>query len=335
MTDFNLFRFQNQLNTKPLEEGLARDYENAGRSIGGLIGSIGGLIRLGLKKKGDKEAEEKNAALEKNKKDFLNFLDNYGNGLTDEAIMREGNRYGFPEIAAQFVEAKSGRLSRDESLRARIAAEKESRDTGKAIGESNRLTLQSNIQDLEDNINELTLKIKSRSKDSQEARNLAAKRNALQKRANDMKKNYEIKFGPFESNLIDDNKIETDDSVYEEIESIVDRLKDNDSFIKEFSGLSDTFKSLEKDEASKTLDKLKSFESKLEKNKRALKDTKDKAYKSIENLKNQTVKGGNVSNNRFILDDIAALHKVVYGKNLSRSEVVNTYKLNLIEGEDY
>ena len=328
MTDFNLFRFQNQLNTKPLEEGLARDYENAGRSISG-------LIRLGLKKKGDKEAEEKNAALEKNKKDFLNFLDNYGNGLTDEAIMREGNRYGFPEIAAQFVEARSGRLSRDESLRARIAAEKESRDTGKAIGESNRLTLQSNIQDLEDNINELTLKIKSRSKDSQEARNLAAKRNALQKRANDMKKNYEIKFGPFESNLIDDNKIETDDSVYEEIESIVDRLKDNDSFIKEFSGLSDTFKSLEKDEASKTLDKLKSFESKLEKNKRALKDTKDKAYKSIENLKNQTVKGGNVSNNRFILDDIAALHKVVYGKNLSRSEVVNTYKLNLIEGEDY
>ena len=265
MTDFNLFRFQNQLNTKPLEEGLARDYENAGRSIGGLIGSIGGLIRLGLKKKGDKEAEEKNAALEKNKKDFLNFLDNYGNGLTDEAIMREGNRYGFPEIAAQFVEAKSGRLSRDESLRARIAAEKESRDTGKAIGESNRLTLQSNIQDLEDNINELTLKIKSRSKDSQEARNLAAKRNALQKRANDMKKNYEIKFGPFESNLIDDNKIETDDSVYEEIESIVDRLKDNDSFIKEFSGLSDTFQSLEKDDASKTLDKLKLFESKLEK----------------------------------------------------------------------
>ena len=328
MTDFNLFRFQNQLNTKPLEEGLARDYENAGRSISG-------LIRLGLKKKGDKEAEEKNAALEKNKKDFLNFLDNYGNGLTDEAIMREGNRYGFPEIAAQFVEARSGRLSRDESLRARIAAEKESRDTGKAIGESNRLTLQSNIQDLEDNINELTLKIKSRSKDSQEARNLAAKRNALQKRANDMKKNYEIKFGPFESNLIDDNKIETDDSVYEEIESIVDRLKDNDSFIKEFSGLSDTFQSLEKDDASKTLDKLKLFESKLEKNKRALKDTKDKAYKSIENLKNQTVKGGNVSNNRFILDDIAALHKVVYGKNLSRSEVVNTYKLNLIEGEDY
>ena len=45
MTDFNLFRFQNQLNTKPLEEGLARDYENAGRSISG-------LIRLGLKKKG-------------------------------------------------------------------------------------------------------------------------------------------------------------------------------------------------------------------------------------------------------------------------------------------
>jgi len=328
MTDFNLFRFQNQLNTKPLEEGLARDYENAGRSIGGLIG-------LGLKIKGNKEAEEKNAALEKNKKDFLNFLDNYGNGLTDEAIMREGNRYGFPEIAAQFVEARSGRLSREESLRARTAAEKESRDTGKAIGESNRLTLQSNIQDLEDNINELTLKIKSRSKESQEARNLAAKRNALKKRANDMKKNYEIKFGPFESNLIDDDKIETDDSVYEEIESIVDRLKDNDSFIKEFSGLSDTFQSLEKDDASKTLDKLKLFESKLEKNKSALKDRKDKAYKSIENLKNKTVKGGNVSNNRFILDDIAALHKVVYGKNLSRSEVVNTYKLNLVEGEDY
>lgn len=328
MTDFNLFRFQNQLNTRPLEEGLARDYENAGRSIGG-------LIRLGLKKKGDKEAEEKNAALEKNKKDFLQFLDNYGNGLTDEAIMREGNRYGFPEIAAEFVDARSGRLSREELLRARIAAEKESRDTGKAIGESNRLTLQSNIQDLEDNINELTLKIKSRSKDSQEARNLAAKRNALQKRANDMKKNYEIKFGPFESNLIDDNKIETDDSVYEEIESIVNRLKDNDSFIKEFSGLSDTFQSLEKDDASKTLDKLKLFESKLEKEQRALKDRRDKAYKSIENLKNQTVKGGNVSNNRFILDDIAALHKVVYGKNLSRSEVVNTYKLNLVEGEDY
>lgn len=328
MPDFNLFRFQNQLNTKPLEEGLARDYENAGRSIGGLIG-------LGLKIKGNKEAEEKNAALEKNKKDFLNFLDNYGNGLTDEAIMREGNRYGFPEIAAQFVEAKSGRLSREESLRARTAAEKESRDTGKAIGESNRLTLQSNIQDLEDEINELTLKIKSRSKESQEARNLAAKRNALKKRANDMKKNYEIKFGPFESNLIDDDKIETDDSVYEEIESIVDRLKDNDSFIKEFSGLSDTFQSLEKDDASKTLDKLKLFESKLEKNKSALKDRKDKAYKSIENLKNKTVKGGNVSNNRFILDDIAALHKVVYGKNLSRSEVVNTYKLNLVEGEDY
>lgn len=328
MPDFNLFRFQNQLNTKPLEEGLASDYSNAGRSIGGLIG-------LGLKIKGNKEAEEKNAALEKNKKDFLNFLDNYGNGLTDEAIMREGNRYGFPEIAAQFVDARSGRLSREELLRARIAAEKESRDTGKAIGESNRLTLQSNIQDLEDNINELTLKIKSRSKDSQEARNLAAKRNALQKRANDMKKNYEIKFGPFESNLIDDNKIETDDSVYEEIESIVDRLKDNDSFIKEFSGLSDTFQSLEKDDASKTLDKLKLFESKLEKEQRALKDRRDKAYKSIENLKNQTVKGGNVSNNRFILDDIAALHKVVYGKNLSRSEVVNTYKLNLVEGEDY
>lgn len=328
MTDFNLFRFQNQLNTKPLEEGLSRDYSNAGRSIGG-------LIRLGLKIKGDKEAEEKNAALEKNKKDFLQFLDNYGNGLTDEAIMREGNRYGFPEIAAQFVEARSGRLSREESLRARAAAEKESRDTGKAIGESNRLTLQSNIQDLEDNINNLTLQIKSRSKESQEARNLAAKRNALKKRANDMKKNYEIKFGPFESNLIDDDKIETDDSVYEEIESIVDRLKDNDSFIKEFSGLSDTFQSLEKDDASKTLDKLKLFESKLEKNQRALKDRKDKAYKSIENLKNKTVKGGNVSNNRFILDDIAALHKVVYGKNLSRSEVVNTYKLNLVEGEDY
>lgn len=328
MTDFNLFRFQNQLNTKPLEEGLARDYSNAGRSIGGLIG-------LGLKIKGDKEAEEKNAALEKNKKDFLNFLDNYGNGLTDEAIMREGNRYGFPEIAAEFVDARSGRLSREELLRARIAAEKESGDTRKAIGESNRLTLQSNIQDLEDNINELTLKIKSRSKESQEARNLAAKRNALQKRANDMKKNYEIKFGPFESNLIDDDKIDTDDSVYEEIESIVDRLKDNDSFIKEFSGLSDTFQSLEKDDASKTLDKLKLFESKLEKNQRALKDRKDKAYKSIENLKNKTVKGGNVSNNRFILDDIAALHKVVYGKNLSRSEVVNTYKLNLVEGEDY
>lgn len=328
MTDFNLFRFQNQLNTKPLEEGLARDYENAGRSIGGLIG-------LGLKIKGNKEAEEKNAALEKNKKDFLNFLDNYGNGLTDEAIMREGNRYGFPEIAAEFVDARSGRLSREELLRARIAAEKESGDTRKAIGESNRLTLQSNIQDLEDNINELTLKIKSRSKESQEARNLAAKRNALKKRANDMKKNYEIKFGSFESNLIDDDKIETDDSVYEEIESIVDRLKDNDSFIKEFSGLSDTFQSLEKDDASKTLDKLKLFESKLEKNKRALKDRKDKAYKSIENLKNKTVKGGNVSNNRFILDDIAALHKVVYGKNLSRSEVVNTYNLNLVEGEDY
>jgi len=328
MTDFNLFRFQNQLNTKPLEEGLARDYENAGRSIGGLIG-------LGLKIKGNKEAEEKNAALEKNKKDFLQFLDNYGNGLTDEAIMREGNRYGFPEIAAEFVDAKSGRLSREELLRARIAAEKESGDTRKAIGESNRLTLQSNIQDLEDTINELTLKIKSRSKESQEARNLAAKRNALQKRANDMKKNYEIKFGSFESNLIDDDKIETDDSVYEEIESIVDRLKDNDSFIKEFSGLSDTFQSLEKDDASKTLDKLKLFESKLEKNQRALKDRKDKAYKSIENLKNKTVKGGNVRNNRFILDDIAALHKVVYGKNLSRSEVVNTYKLNLVEGEDY
>lgn len=328
MTNFNLFRFQNQLNTKPLEEGISRDYSNAGRSIGG-------LIRLGLKIKGDKEAEEKNAALEKNKKDFLNFLDNYGNGLTDEAIMREGNRYGFPEIAAEFVDARSGRLSREELLRARIAAEKESGDTRKAIGESNRLTLQSNIQDLEDNINELTLKIKSRSKESQEARNLAAKRNALKKRANDMKKNYEIKFGSFESNLIDDDKIDTDDSVYEEIESIVDRLKDNDSFIKEFSGLSDTFQSLEKDDASKTLDKLKLFESKLEKNQRALKDRKDKAYKSIENLKNKTVKGGNVSNNRFILDDIAALHKVVYGKNLSRSEVVNTYKLNLVEGEDY
>jgi hypothetical protein len=328
MPDFNLFRFQNQLNTKPLEEGLASDYGNASRSIGGLIG-------LGLKIKGNKEAEEKNAALEKNKKDFLNFLDNYGNGLTDEAIMREGNRYGFPEIAAQFVETKSGRLNREESLRARTEAEKESGETRKAIGESNRLTLQSNIQDLEDNINELTLKIKSRSKESQEARNLAAKRNALQKRANDMKKNYEIKFGSFESNLIDDDKIETDDSVYEEIESIVDRLKDNDSFIKEFSGLSDTFQSLEKDDASKTLDKLKSFESKLEKNQRALKDRKDKAYKSIENLKNKTVKGGNVSNNRFIIDDIAALHKVVYGKNLSRDEVVNTYKLNLIEGEDY
>jgi hypothetical protein len=328
MPDFNLFRFQNQLNTKPLEEGLASDYENAGRSIGGLIG-------LGLKIKGNKEAEQKNDSIEKNKKDFLQFLDNYGNGLTDEAIMREGNRYGFPEIAAQFVEAKSGRLSREESLRARTAAERESRETGKAIGESNRLSLQSSIQDLEDNINNLTLQIKSRSKESQEARNLAAKRNALQKRANDMKKNYEIKFGSFESNLIDDDKIETDDSVYEEIESIVDRLKDNDSFIKEFSGLSDTFKSLEKDDASKTLDKLKLFESKLEKNQSALKDKKDKAYKSIENLKTKTVKGGNVSNNRFIIDDIAALHKVVYGKNLSRSEVVNTYKLNLVEGEDY
>ncbi len=134
----------------------------------------------------------------------------------------------------------------------------------------------SSIQDLEDNINNLTLQIKSRSKESQEARNLAAKRNALQKRANDMKKNYETKFGSFESNLIDDNKINTDDSVYEEIESIVDKLKDNDSFIKEFSGLSDTFKSLEKDDASKTLDKLKLFESKLEKNQSALKDKKDK-----------------------------------------------------------
>lgn len=161
MTDFNLFRFQNQLNTKPLEEGISRDYSNAGRSIGGLIG-------LGLKIKGDKEADEKNAAIEKNKKDFLQFLDNYGNGLTDEAIMREGNRYGFPEIAAEFVDARSGRLSREELLRARIAAEKESGDTRKAIGESNRLTLQSNIQDLEDNINELTLKIKSRSKESQD-----------------------------------------------------------------------------------------------------------------------------------------------------------------------
>lgn len=328
MPDFNLFRFQNQLNTKPLEEGLASDYSNVSRSIGGLIG-------LGLKIKGNKEAEEKNAATEKNKKDFLNFLDNYGSGLTDEAIMREGNRYGFPEIAAEFVDAKSGRLNREELLRARTAAEKESRDTGNAIGESNRLTLQSNIQDLEDNINDLTLKIKSRSKESQEARNLAAKRNALQKRANDMKKNYETKFGSFESNLIDDNKINTDDSVYEEIESIVDKLKDNDSFIKEFSGLSDTFQSLEKDDASKTLDKLKSFESKLEKNQSALKDKKEKAYKSIENLKTKTVKGGNVSNNRFIIDDIAALHKVVYNKNLSRDEVVNTYKLNLIEGEDY
>lgn len=328
MPDFNLFRFQNQLNTKPLEEGVARDYENASRSIGGLIG-------LGLKLKGDKEAEQKNTATEKNKKDFLAFLDNYGSGLTDEAIMREGNRYGFPEIAAQFVDAKSGRLSREELLRARIAAEKESGDTRKAIGESNRLTLQSNIQDLEDNINELTLKIKSRSKESQEARNLAAKRNALQKRANDMKKNYEIKFGSFESNLIDDDKIPTDDSVYEEIKSLVDKLKDNDSFIKEFSGLSDTFQSLEKDDASKTLDKLKLFESKLEKNQSAIKDRKDKASKSIENLKNKTVKGGNVSNNRYILDDIAALHKVVYGKNLSRNEVVNTYKINLIEGEDY
>lgn len=328
MPDFNLFRFQNQLNTKPLEEGIARDYENASRSIGGLIG-------LGLKLKGDKEAEQKNTATEKNKKDFLAFLDNYGNGLTDEAIMREGYRYGFPEIAAEFVEAKSGRLNREELIRARIAAENESRNTGKAIEESNRLSLQSSIQDLEDQINNLTLKIKSRSKESQEARNLAAKRNALQKRANDMKKNYEIKFGSFESNLIDDDKIQTDDSVYEEIESIVDRLKDNDSFIKEFSGLSDTFQSLEKDDASKTLDKLKLFESKLEKNQRAIKDRKDKAYKSIENLKNKTVKGGNVSNNRYILDDIAALHKVVYGKNLSRNEVVNTYKLNLIEGEDY
>ena len=83
------------------------------------------------------------------------------------------------------------------------------------------------------------------------------------------------------------------------------------------------------------MDKLKSFESKLEKNKSALKDRKDKAYKSIENLKNKTVKGGNVSNNRYIIDDIATLHKVVYGKNLSRNEVVNTYKLNLVEGEDY
>ena len=328
MPDFNLFRFQNQLNTKPLEEGLASDYENAGRSIGGLIG-------LGLKKKGNKEAEQKNAALEKNKKDFLQFLDNYGNGLTDEAIMREGNRYGVSEIAAEFVDAKSGRLNREELIRARIASENESRDTGNAIGESNRLTLQSNIQDLEDNINNLTLQIKSRSKESQEARNLAAKRNALQKRATDMKKNYEIKFGSFESNLIDDDKINTDDSVYEEIESIVDRLKDNESFIKEFSGLSDTFQSLEKDDASKTLDKLKLFERKSEKNQSALKDKKDKAHKSIENLKNKTVKGGNVSNNRFIIDDIAALHKVVYGKNLSRDEVVNTYKLNLIEGEDY
>lgn len=328
MPDFNLFRFQNQLNTKPLEEGIDRDYGNASRSIGGLIG-------LGLKLKGDKEAEQKNTATEKNKKDFLAFLDNYGNGLTDEAIMREGYRYGFPEIAAEFVEAKSGRLNREELIRARIAAENESRNTGKAIEESNRLSLQSSIQDIEDEINNLTLKIKSRSKESQEARNLAAKRNALQKRANDMKKNYEIKFGSFESNLIDDDKIQTDDSVYEEIESIVDRLKDNDSFIKEFSGLSDTFQSLEKDDASKTLDKLKLFESKLEKNQRALKDRKDKAYKSIENLKNKTVKGGNVSNNRYILDDIAALHKVVYGKNLSRNEVVNTYKLNLIEGEDY
>ena len=328
MPDFNLFRFQNQLNTKPLEEGLASDYGNTSRSIGGLIG-------LGLKLKGNKEAEQKNAATEKNKKDVLAFLDNYGSGLTDEAIMREGNRYGFPEIAAQFVEAKAGRLNREESLRARTAAEKESRETGKAIGESNRLSLQSSIQDIEDEINNLTLQIKSRSKESQEARNLAAKRNALQKRANDMKKNYEIKFGSFESNLIDDDQIETDDSVYEEIESIVDRLKDDDSFIKEFSGLSDTFQSLEKDDASKTLDKLKSFESKLEKNKSALKDRKDKAYKSIENLKNKTVKGGNVSNNRYIIDDIATLHKVVYGKNLSRNEVVNTYKLNLVEGEDY
>ena len=328
MPDFNLFRFQNQLNTKPLEEGLASDYGNTSRSIGGLIG-------LGLKLKGNKEAEQKNAAIEKNKKDFLAFLDNYGSGLTDEAIMREGNRYGFPEIAAQFVEAKAGRLNREESLRARTAAEKESRETGKAIGESNRLSLQSSIQDIEDEINNLTLQIKSRSKESQEARNLAAKRNALQKRANAMKKNYEIKFGSFESNLIDDDQIETDDSVYEEIESIVDRLKDDDSFIKEFSGLSDTFQSLEKDDASKTLDKLKSFESKLEKNKSALKDRKDKAYKSIENLKNKTVKGGNVSNNRYIIDDIATLHKVVYGKNLSRNEVVNTYKLNLVEGEDY
>ena len=328
MPDFNLFRFQNQLDTKPLEEGIARDYGNASRSIGGLIG-------LGLKLKANKEAEQKNAATEKNKRDFLAFLDNYGSGLTDEAIMREGNRYGFPEIAAQFVEAKAGRLNREESLRARTAAEKESRDTGKAIEESNRLSLQSSIQDIEDEINDLTLKIKSRSKESQEARNLAAKRNALQKRANDMKKNYEIKFGSFESNLIDDDKIQTDDSVYEEIESIVDRLKDNDSFIKEFSGLSDTFQSLEKDDASKTLDKLRSFESKLKKEQRAIKDRKDKASKSIENLKNRTVKGGNVSNNRFILDDIAALHKVVYGKNLSRNEVVNTYKLDLVEGEDY
>ena len=120
MPDFNLFRFQNQLNTKPLEEGLASDYGNTSRSIGGLIG-------LGLKLKGNKEAEQKNAAIEKNKKDFLAFLDNYGSGLTDEAIMREGNRYGFPEIAAQFVEAKSGRLNREESLRARTAAEKESK----------------------------------------------------------------------------------------------------------------------------------------------------------------------------------------------------------------
>lgn len=328
MPDFNLFRFQNQLNTKPLEEGIASDYGNASRSIGGLIG-------LGLKLKGNKEAEQKNTATEKNKKDFLAFLDNYGSGLTDEAIMREGNRYGFPEIAAQFVEAKSGRLSREEALRARAAAEKESIETGKAIGESNRLSLQSSIQDIEDKINDLTLQIKSRSKKSQEARNLAAKRNALQKRANDMKKNYEIKFGSFESNLIDDDNIPTDDSVYEEIKSLVDKFKDNDSFIKEFSGLSDTFQSLEKDDASKTLDKLKLFESKLEKNQSAIKDRKDKASKSIENLKNKTVKGGNVRNNRYILDDIAALHKVVYGKNLSRNEVVNTYKLNLIEGEDY
>src|SRR5574344_2884201 len=118
MPDFNLFRFQNNLDTKPLEEGIASDYGNASRSIGG-------LISLGLKLKGNKEAEEKNAAIEKNRKDFLTFLDNYGSGLTDEAIMREGNRYGFPEIAAQFIDAKSGRLNREESLRARTAAENE------------------------------------------------------------------------------------------------------------------------------------------------------------------------------------------------------------------
>ena len=63
MPDFNLFRFQNQLNTKPLEEGLSSDYSNVGRSMGG-------PDWVGVKNKGNKEEEQKNAATEKNKKAF-------------------------------------------------------------------------------------------------------------------------------------------------------------------------------------------------------------------------------------------------------------------------